>query len=70
MPATEFHVTLDRRELASVLAGLRLLRWSNGPDARLIPVSVRREIEDIELSASMESPLSDAEIGELARRLG
>ncbi len=71
MPTIEFQITLDRRELASVLAGLRLLRWSIGPDKRLLPYHVARQVDEMCVAGIDEAePLSDAEIRELARRLG
>ncbi len=67
-PPVEFQVTLDRRELAAILAGLRLLRWANGPDWRLIPTAVRVDLDRIEGHGLRV--LSDAELRELVRRLG
>jgi len=70
MPAVEFQITLDRRELAAILAGLRLLQWANGPDRNLIPFSVGRDVDRILIDDERTGePLSDAELRELARRL-
>ncbi len=71
MPTIEFQITLDRRELASVLAGLRLLRWAAQPtEFHLLPWTLRNELAAIEVVYGAGEPLSDAEIRELARRLG
>ena len=67
-PATEFHLTLDRRELASILAGLRLLREFAGPGSR--NYAMCRLVDKVSSEDGAIEPLSDAEIAELARRLG
>ena len=69
-PAAEFQVTLDRRELAAIRAGLRLLEWFAGPDTRVLPYHLVREVVDISEGPDLLEPLSDAELRELARRLG
>ncbi len=70
MPAVEYQITLTARELASVLAGLRLLDWLSGPDRRLLPYHVARMADDITSDAGANEPLSDVELAELMRRLG
>ncbi len=70
MPTVEFHPTLDRRELASIQAGLRLLRWSAGADKRLLPHDVCRMLDEMASDSGAIEPLSDVEIRELAVRLG
>ncbi len=67
-PTSEFNLTLHRRELASILAGLRLLRARL--DNYLPPVSLSRAIDDDTTDCGTIDPLSDAEIEELMRRLG
>ncbi len=65
-PTVDFQLVLDHRELGAILAGLRLLRWSAG--ARL-PYHVGRMIDDISSDGGAFAPLSETEIGELARRM-
>ena len=67
MPATEYQLTLDRRELASILAGLRLLQWSDGA-SRALPYAIARLIDCIADEYGVEL-LAEPEIRELVRRL-
>lgn len=68
MPTTEFHLTLDRRDLATILAGLQLLREFAGPGSR--NYAMCRLVDRISSADGAIEPLSDAEIGDLMRRLG
>ena len=69
MPITEFQLTVDRRELAAIQAGLRLLEWVNGSDSRIVPASVAYMVADVTSEIDTIEPLSDAEVRELAGRL-
>ncbi len=69
MPITEFQLTVDRRELAAIQAGLRLLLWMSGADVRLMPYALAQQIDQITADGGAIEPLSDAEVRELAGRL-
>ncbi len=68
MLTAEFQLTVDRRELASILAGLRLLQWSAGA-GRALPYGLCRMIDDITADGGAIEPLTDTEVQELGRRL-
>ena len=67
-PATEYQLTLTKREMASIQAGLRLLQYSAGA-GNILPYGVCRMVDDISAGNGAVEPLTDAEIAELVRRL-